>query len=552
MKSKAFVVLLMIGASGCIGNIGDGGDGEGDDLGENAEGLGADDTRRLSPSEYIATLRSLFGDAAVDQVLTALAGLPNDRGKNEFTTMERGITAAHVDTYYSVAKGIADAVSVDPTLRARVHPCLESAQPDAACIEDAVDAFGLRAYRRPLQDSERSEILASFDEGDSQLSYEDGLALALMTILQSPAFLYRLELGAGTDAVPSFRLSAYELATRLAYFFTGAPPDDALLAAAANGALEDEAAYAAEVERLASSDAARDQVRRFFTEWLALDRVPVPQHSATFLDGIDPAAAAAEMRTELETLVEHHVFEAGSDFAALMSSNLAVPGQNLAQIYGVDAATTATPIGDGLRDGLLTRAAFLATSGEMTHPIQRGAFVMRAFLCDDIEVPPPSAELDITPPPYDPLKTARERWTANTSQSKCAACHERINAFGFALEKYDALGRYRALEPIVDPSTSTVVNELAIDDTVEVLLDDARVSVSGGTGLSQALATSASAQTCLARKWFRYVNGRRETAAEIAPMLDVAQDPEQAIHAVLVSVAKSPGFRMRKMEGGQP
>src|SRR5262245_38902111 len=151
MKEKALVGLLILGLNGCIGNIGDGGDGEGEDFGENAQGLGADDTRRLSPSEYVATLRSLFGDAAVDQALTALAGLPNDRGKNEFTTMERGITAAHVDTYYSVAKTIADAVSVDPALRARVHPCLEAA-PDAACIEDAVDAFGLRAFRRPLQE----------------------------------------------------------------------------------------------------------------------------------------------------------------------------------------------------------------------------------------------------------------------------------------------------------------------------------------------------------------------------------------------------------------
>ena len=257
--------------------------------------------------------------------------------------MERGITAAHVDGYYAVAKGIADAVSVDPELRAHVHPCLEAAAPDAGCVDDAIDAFGLRAFRRPLDETERSEALASFEEGQSQLSFEDGLALALMTILQSPPFLYRLELGTGSEALASYPLSAYELASRLSYFLTGGPPDEPLLEAAASGALDDESAYASEVDRLASSDMARLQVRHFFTEWLGLDRIPVPQHSVAFLDGIDPAAAAVEMRGELETLVEHHVFVERSDFAGMMSSNLAIPGVNLALVYGVGATVAPHP-----------------------------------------------------------------------------------------------------------------------------------------------------------------------------------------------------------------
>ena len=554
MRTLITVSTLALCAAGCVGVIGDKDDGEhGNGPGsEAANALGFDETRRLSPAEYEATLRQLFGDEPVDAALTSLAGLPDDRGKNEFSTMELGITAGHVDAYYGVSKALANAVSADPTLRERVHPCLAEAAPDTACVESAIDAFAPRAFRRPLEAAERDDILASYQAGATQLSFEDGLALALMTILESPWFLYHVELGDRGEAAESYELSDDELASRLSYLLTGGPPDDALLAAVADGAMADEARYQAEIDRLLSSAAARLQVRRFFTEWLSFDRIPVPQQSASFLDGVDPAAAAAEMRSELEALVDYHVFDESESVAGLMRSDAAYAGPNLAMIYGIGEATAGVaPIADGRRAGFLTRAAFLATMGETTHPIQRAAFVLRRFLCDDIEVPPPTAGLDLQPPAYDPNKTARDRWTAQTSGSNCSSCHQRINPFGFALEKYDALGRYRDLEPIIDPETGATANELPIDDTVDVLLDGAATTVAGGVGLSEAIASSAAARQCLARKWFRFSHGRRETQDELE-LLVGDDDPERAIYEVLAAVARQPGFRLRRVQGGEP
>jgi hypothetical protein len=550
MRSLTTVATLALCAAGCVGVIGDKNEGEhgSGPPGTHAAGaMGADDTRRLSPAEYQTTLRQLFGDAPVDAVSTSLAALPDDRGKNEFSTMELGITAGHVDAYYAVAKALADVVSLDATLRERVHPCLAEAAPDMACVESAIDDFAARAFRRPLEAAERDDILASYQAGATQLSFEDGLALALMTILESPQFLYHVELGDGGEAVPTYELADHELASRLSFLLTAGPPDETLMAAVADGALGDEARYEAEIDRLLASDAARLQVRRFFTEWLSIDRIPVPQQSATFLDGVDAAAAALEMRSELEALVDWQVFDQTESFAGLMRSDAAFAGANLAMIYGTAEMAGVGPIADGRRAGLLTRAAFLSTMGETTHPIQRAAFVIRRLLCDDIEVPPPTAGLELQPPAYDANKTARERWTAQTSGSPCSSCHERINPFGFALEKYDALGRYRDLEPILDPDTGAVANELPIDDTVDVLIDGATVTVTGGVGLSDVIASSASARQCLTRKWFRFSHGRRETHDEIQ-LLVGDDDPERAIYDVLAAVARQPGFRLRNVE----
>src|SRR5262249_29130221 len=141
------------------------------------------------------------------------------------------------------------------------------------------------------------------------------------------------------------------------------------------------------------------------------------------------------------------------------------------------------------RAGLLTRAALLIGAGEQTHPVKRGAFVMRNLLCTDISPPDPSKfpPNTIVPPPFDPDTSARDRWTEKTSAPLCVACHGKINPFGFALENYDTIGRWRDKEPIVDPTDGTVVNQLPIDAKVDVELDGATVTADGGVGLSDAL-----------------------------------------------------------------
>jgi hypothetical protein len=557
--SAAAALTLIALTSGCIGNIGDTGEGPGGSGGPTGglpEGttLGAvSDLRRLSRLEYEASLRALFGDAGVSAAATALAGLPDDRGKNEFSSMARGVSSAHVDAHWAVAKQVGAAVGSTPELRARMAPCLADASADDACVDDAIESFGLRVLRRPITEDEHARLRTAFDAGKSQLSFEDGVALLVIALLESPSFLYRVEVG--TDPVAGeqdmYVLGDYEIATRLSYLLTGAPPDEELLEEAASGGLGDESRFRAQLQRLAASGGAPPHVLSFFVEWLGMDRIPVPQHSPEFLGSIEPAAAVVEMRAELEKATMHHVFDAQAPFAALVASDVSFPGPMLGQIYGVGPSPDSPlSIDDGRRGGLLTRAAFLSTMSEQTHPILRGVFVMRNLLCDDIQVPAASDELPIEPPAFDPAKTARERWTAKTSEPNCANCHQRINAFGFALEQYDSLGRFRELEPIIDPGTGALLAELPIDPVVDVLLDGETVPVDGGVQLSAALAASDQARACFARKWFRFVHGRREVPedkTEIETLVTTATEGASMVDTFM-AVALTPSFRVRRVQ----
>src|SRR5262249_12422205 len=134
-----------------------------------------------------------------------------------------------------------------------------------------------------------------------------------------------------------------------------------------------------------------------------------------------------------------------------------------------------TTLDGKVRAGLLTRGALLLNSGETSYPIRRGAFIRRKLMCDPISPPHPNAfpPGTIQPPVFDANATARQRWTAKTSEGRCVACHGTFNPLGFALEHYDAIGRYRSDEPIVDPSTGAEVKRLPIDTGVDIDLDGA-------------------------------------------------------------------------------
>ena len=266
---------------------------------------------------------------------------------------------------------------------------------------------------------------------------------------------------------------------------------------------------------------ARRPGRLVLQRMVGLDRIPTPQQSPEFLAGIPPQTLAADMRAELTAFATHQVFDTEGRLAELFTSTIALlASPALAQVYGVDPpADPSQPVTlpAGQRDGLLTRAGVLVSPGETTHPVQRGAFVRRKLLCDPIPPPDPNAfpPNSIVPPPFDAAKSARERWTEQTSASACEVCHARINPLGFALENYDTLGRWRSAEPIVDPSSGEIVNSIPIDATVQVELDiGSPVKVAGPAALGAALAASPTATDCFARQFCASPRGawrRQET-----------------------------------------
>lgn len=531
-----------LGLGACVGVLG-GANEEGSLAGDNGAqplDVGPSDTRRLTRTEYERTLSSILGADVVDAVQLQLAALPTDRKKHRFSSEARGVSAVHVDAYYAVASAVADHVAADPSRLSGVVSCL-AGDVDEACAGTFIAKLGRRAFRRELTADELELAHDLFQQGDD-IGAPDGIRLVLLYMLQAPPFLYRLETAGDGDLAA---LSSAELATRLAYLAWGSPPDDALLDAALGGELE--ADYAAHVERLFSDPRAREQVRTLFNEWLgSADLLPI-QQSPEFLAGIEPADLHLDMAREVARFIDEQVFEQDGGYADLLTgSSSFVDTASLAGIYGVEPSGTVT-LGDE-RAGIVTLAGMLVGAGSNTHPILRGANMRRQLLCQELELPDPNLipADEIAQPPFDSNKTARQRWTEQTDTESCRGCHALINPFGFALEHFDNLGRYRTLEPVLDPESGDVLAELPIDATVTIALDGVTHTLNGGRELALMLAESPTAVRCFASQWFRFVHGREPRGADTPQVLAVAAEADHLLTA-LQTLALVPEFRLRRV-----
>lgn len=556
MRATRFLIgSLSWLAMGCVGSVGEGlpDDGGIGPLDPEALGTSATDLRRLSARELGETLRDLVGDEALLSAKLALSAVPTDRSAAgafaslPYSTEARGVTSTHVDAHFEVFLDVAEHFRTNPAALQTLAPCLPGGASDATCVEGFISDFGARVFRRPLTDEERASMFSTYTLA-AALSPEDGVALVILRLLASPSFLYRLEIaGAETETKNVRSLTDYEIASRLSYLAWGTMPDDALFEKARAGLLVD--GLDAEIDRVFADPRATARAAAFFDEWLNLDHMAPVDPSAAFLDGLDPTVLQGEIKLETSLFLEG-VFERGGTFRDLMESNeVSLPGDEIARLYGVSRSTTSLP--DTERAGILTRAGFLAGPGISTHPIRRGAAIRRFFMCDEISLPDPSSfpPNSIVPPPFDPNKTARERWTAQTSPENCASCHVYINAPGFVLESFDAIGRHRESEPVVDPATGQVVNDLPIDTSVELsFFDDEQITVKSARDLAEQLAKSDEARRCFATHAFRFSEGRHLADEDEALLSEISGVlGEQGIKAMLESIARAPSFRVKKV-----
>jgi hypothetical protein len=252
----------------------------------------------------------------------------------------------------------------------------------------------------------------------------------------------------------------------------------------------------------------------------------------------------------------------------LLSDRSFTQSPHLARLYGVepwDGTGEHPRFPEGERSGLLTRAGFLVTGEHFTNPVFRGALVRRHILCRDLHPPDPS---DLPPGSLDPPEfrtdmTTRERYEEKTKNQPCAGCHTEINPIGFVLESYDALGRFRTHEQVLDPLTGDILAELPLDTTVvpQITLEDT-TPVSAPRALMERVADSGLVEACFARNYFRYAFGRHETAADGCVLEDIRSslvqsadggDQPGTLREALRALALAPSFRARVVgaDGGE-
>jgi hypothetical protein len=492
--------------------------------------------RLLTRREYKNTIRELLYVQEPD--LTSLPLEPRVRGFDN-NTRASVVTSRHADAFLTVAEA-----QVERALReqkGRLITCPPSAP---TCTRDFIEKFGLRAFRRPLTTDEIARYGALFAAELTQNDFERGVRLVMTSMLVSPHFLYRSEVGQATSD-GTFALTPYEVASALSYLYWGSMPDQALLDAAGQGKLATRAEREAQARRLLADPRAEEQLAEFSLQWLGTDSVMSSfkdkQIYPSFSDGVRTA-----MLEEQRRFVSDVALARDGTFRDLFAADHVFVNGELARFYGLTPQGDAfqrLPAGASERGGLLGLGAVLAAHAHSNEssPIRRGLFVRDRLLCQDLPPPPPS--LDTTPPGLDPKLTTRARFAQHTADAACRGCHQYIDGVGFGLEGFDGVGQRRTQE-----------NGLPIDTSGELRgresLGESRIEpFAGPRQLGALIADSATAHGCLTLQFFRYARGYVEAESDACALAKLKQQFEQndlTLKDLLVNVVLLDSFTLRR------
>ncbi|HYG75273.1 MAG TPA: DUF1592 domain-containing protein [Planctomycetota bacterium] len=318
---------------------------------------------------------------------------------------------------------------------------------DESYAREVIIRFAERAFRGKAAQPQFIEKLVRLYRARRAAgeNFMQALKEPLAVVLASPSFLYLAEpLGTQTRR----ELSDLELAVRLSYFLWSAPPDDELLTLAKDQRLKTPEMQRAQVDRMLNDKRARDLVRGFVHQWLDLERLNFFRFNFKRYPTFDEPTkiySGEEVYETVQTLLQENL-----SLSHLLASDFVVINGLLANHYGIpgvkgDKFRKITLPPDSPRGGLLGMAAILAmgSNGEITSPVERGAFVLRKVLND----PPPPAPAGIPQLSRVPADLSpRERLVLHQEQAQCAHCHRKIDPLGFGLENFDAAGVWRNTE----------------------------------------------------------------------------------------------------------
>ena len=338
--------------------------------------------------------------------------------------------------------------SGDTPSRRRIFVCRPAAGSDEeACARRILTALARRAYRRPVRDGDIEPLLTFYREGRRTGTFETGVQLALRRLLASPTFVFRVEddpQAIATGAV--YRVSDVELASRLSFFLWSSMPDDALLDLAASNRLHAPAVLEAQVRRMLADPKADALVENFAGQWLHLRNLQnIAPNTDEFPDFDNDLRMAFRRETEL---FFRSVVREDRNVVDLLTADYTFVNERLAKHYGLPGIYGSqfrrVTVTDDARRGLLGKGSILlATShADRTAPTLRGKWILENL----IGTPPPKPPADV--PPFEQTagpkpRTIRERMEIHRANPSCAGCHKTMDALGFTLENFNAVGAWR-------------------------------------------------------------------------------------------------------------
>jgi hypothetical protein len=499
---------------------------------------GGSPLRRLTRFEYDNTVRDLLGDTSAPArgFVAEEEALGFD---NQATAL--GVPQLLAEQYMEAAEALAHQAMQAP---AKLLPCDPAKAGEEACAGQLITQLGKRAYRRPLKDEEVNRLTKLYAWGKKQYDFSTGIELVIQAMLQSPHFLYRVEMGMPDPAAPGVvALRPYELASRLSYLLWGSMPDEALFAAADAGALGTAAEIQAQAERMLDDPRARQAVGNFHEQWLGLRALDTLSKDTSVYPAYDESLRPL-WKEETTRFLEQVVFEDDKgDVATMLTAPYSMMNGPLANFYGLIGGPTGddferVTLDPGQRTGFLTHAGILAVNAKpnQSSPIHRGKFVRERLLCQIMPLPP--NDVAIKAPDIDPGATTRQKFSEHETDPACSGCHHLMDPIGFGFEHYDGIGRWRDQD-----------HGFPVDATGDIQgTTDSDGPFDGAVELGARLSQSEQVRQCIATQWFRFGYGHAEGSEDACVMAELQgafKASGYSIKALLVALTQTQAFRYR-------
>lgn len=401
--------------------------------------------RRLSSEQYKKTLQRVFGDdvPADAPVLRdpATLGYHVDADDSLVEDLD-------ADALMGMAEEIATWAVDNGKLSQFGGTC--GNLNDDNCLRTFVRNLGERISREPLDDARVNRYRDLF-QVEGVATFQEGAAMVVSAMVQSPYMLYRRELGPLDGNQSQYQLTAFEVASELSYFLTNGPPDGPLMDAVKQNRLTSQDDIDREAARLLATDDAKAVLGEFVRGWTDIDRLLIKAKDGT-KDGTD---LTPELRNDMleETgrfFVDVLNREDGT-IGDLFGAQYTFLNKRLSDFYKIQGASgdgfEKVDVSDGRRvPGLLGQGSYLTAHAlaDNSSPVQRAFVVRERFLCNDLpEVP---TNLDTNLKPQVATDTSRERYARHSSEEPCHTCHQLMDPIGFTFENYDGFGRFRETE----------------------------------------------------------------------------------------------------------
>jgi len=489
--------------------------------------------RRVTHEEYDSSVQRL-----VETTTTPSTAFPRQARAHGFTngSANQSVDELQAEGYFEAAEALATEATRDLP---RLLACDVARDGELTCANRFIDRLATRAFRRPLEDSERTAYQAMYASARTQqLSFRQGIETVILAVLQSPNFLYHVE--AGTPVANGLvKLNGDAVAAKLATALWQSLPDTELITAARMGTLDTKEGVEAQARRMVADPQARAVLVRMFVELTRADEIDRVDKDARLFPTW--TALRASMKTETTKYVESVLFDGDGRFESLLTAQHTFVDAELARLYQLPPVTgwTRVSLTDSPRGGLLTQGSVLAVNAKanQSSPVLRGLFVRENVMCNP--PPPPPQNANIVAPDVRPGVSTRERFRQHSEDPACAGCHQLMDPIGLGFENFDAVAAWRVTDEGFD-----------IIPDGHIYGSDVAGNFLGVEDLARTLARSNDVTNCVGTQAFRFLAARHEGDGDTCSIYRANKISRMArgdVKELVVALVASDSFRYRKV-----